>query len=391
MKKERIKKHIYDGVVNRIGVCLEKFLDDHVRDSGKNTMEKIEIFSDQFPAKNRAKIRNLMRKIRKARNDATHPRQGHNPANPVFNFDMFQKVRKNLIKLEDLLSEENVQAIGAGKVMLMSAEDQIYTMGNAGDFIKHGMLILLLDWLSETRGEIRYADPFGGNPWAKLENAEIRRRLNVSCMHDAWDGEGKYYGSGQIALHKGVNAWVSDKDMHRRSDLEASGLFLLDEGFPNYDNQNGYCILSPDIAGEFDLILIDPLGDFMRDKFGELENAVQAVKKNPNLFVMFFVLDMQSKNTPQESRGIYAKHKRFMEEREKMQEFACSLRCPKITDSGIKGESGYESEILMISQQLQNSDTDALRENLRNFAEHATSILPLKEREKVEFWGGKNE
>ena len=36
------------------------------------------------------------------------------------------------------------------KIMLTSAEDLPYTMGNAGDLIKHCVLILFLDWFLPT-------------------------------------------------------------------------------------------------------------------------------------------------------------------------------------------------------------------------------------------------
>lgn len=383
MDKERIKRDIYDGAVIRIGAALESFLHKHI--VGDATMgEKIKKFSEQCSGVNRAEVKNLMGKIWGERNRAAHNTRA--PEESAFNFKMFQKVRKNLIKLDNLLSDENAQTVGAKKIMLMRAEDQLYTMGNAGDFIKHKMLILLLEWLGENREKTHYADPFGGNPWSKLNNGEIIRRLNASSMHDAWDNtDNKYYGSGQIALNKGASVWVSDKDMHRRSDLEASGLTLLDEEFKDYNNQNGYCILTPNFAGQFDLILIDPLGDFMKERFDELENAVQAVKKNSRLFVMFFVLDMP---------GVFANHEKFMEKHEEIKEFSCSLRCPKIENKyGIKGESRHEYEILMMSQELKNNGTDNLRKNLREFAKHATEVLPIKkeEGEKVKFWDGKNE
>ncbi len=394
MDKEKIKKYEYDGAVIRIGARLETFLDKHAGGEEK----KIETFAEKCSVQNRKQIISLMHLIRNARNKVAHDKEGWDSGAPVFDFGMFQKVRRALIQLDDILKDENAHAVGAKNIMLMSAADQFYTMGNAGDFIKHGMLILLLNWLAGNRREVRYADPFGGNPWTKLENQEIKRRLNDSVrrcafMRHAWSMiDGKYYGSGQIALHKGAHVWVADKDMHRRSDLEASGLFMLDEVLDNYDNQNGYCILSPEAAGDFDLILIDPLGDFMTERFDELDSAIQAVNKNPRLFVMFFVLDLQSKNKPPQTPEIYANHKNFMDKREKMREFACSLRCPKIENRyGIKGESRHEYEILAISQEFQNGGASDLWGKLRYFAANASDILPLQRGEKVEFWGGKDE
>ena len=112
---------------------------------------------------------------------------------------------------------------------------------------------------------------------------------------ETWDGNNIYYGSGQIALNRNADVWVSDKDPHKRSDLEASGLRLLNDLFSNYDNQNGYCILKPEYAKKFDLILIDPFSDFLTGHLQELDNIKKIVEMFPDLFVMVFILDWQSK------------------------------------------------------------------------------------------------
>ena len=46
-----------------------------------------------------------------------------------------------------------------------------YTIGNAGDIIKHGLLAEFVAWWSETHANrvLRMADPFGGCPWGNLE------------------------------------------------------------------------------------------------------------------------------------------------------------------------------------------------------------------------------
>ena len=269
---------------------------------------------------------------------------------------------------------------------------EIYTTGNAGDYVKHGMLIIVLDWLLETQGQVRFADSFGGKPSAQLGNCEIIRRLKSSppFMQHAWNrDEGRYYGSGSIAKNKGACVWASDRNEDMRSALQRSGLSLLDEKFSDYDHGNGYSVLSSKFAGEFNLILIDPLGDFMRKNFCELDNAVRAAEQHPHLFVIFFVLDMKSKNEPRKAGGVQYHHCKFMRKRDELgvKRIVCSLRCPKIKNIfDIKGESKYEAEVLLISSQLKDSSTDALRDRLGNFAKAAADILTCPKSGKVEFW-----
>lgn len=41
-----------------------------------------------------------------------------------------------------------------------------YTMGNAGDLIKHGLISEFLNWyLKKDHKQTNFYDPFGGRPW----------------------------------------------------------------------------------------------------------------------------------------------------------------------------------------------------------------------------------
>ena len=390
----KTKNLMYDAAVVSMWRCLEKVLGDHGYSHAHGIpREDIESFAAEnfrFPRDQSAEVDKLLKRIKKKRDRVSHHGEG-SPAEPRLDFKEFQKIRDDCVRLEEIM-QECIGKTGMTDVLLSDAGGQ-YTMGNAGDYVKHGMLIIALDWLLETQKQVvHFADPFGGRPWAKVDNGEIIRRLNAhsSVMQHAWDsGESRYYGSGHIAQNKGAHVWVSDRDEHKRSDLQFSGLSPLGEKLSGYGSQSGYGVLLPKFAGEFNLILIDPLGDFMTEDFDELDNAVRAAEQNPHLFVIFFVLDMKSKNEPWKAGGVQEHHGKFMWKRNELgvKRIACSLRCPKIKDKHhIKGESKYEAEVLLISRQIADGNCDDLLGRLSDFADKATEILPLPEGRRVEFW-----
>ena len=235
------KQFIYDGVIMRASACLEKFANENLKHLGYSennsipSARKVDIIIKQYENEKQIEIARLMKNIWKARNNVAHPQKGENPINPHFDYKAFQKIRNNCIKLDNILAKTSTGVSNMSKIMLTSAEDLPYTMGNAGDLIKHCVLILFLDWfLPDNHNHPRFADPFGGHPWSHLANGEIIRRLNSVVnfvTKETWDGNNIYYGSGQIALNRNADVWVSDKDPHKRSDLEASGLRLLNDLF----------------------------------------------------------------------------------------------------------------------------------------------------------------
>ena len=277
---------------------------------------------------------------------------------------------------------------------LMMLKKQPYTMGNAGDLIKHGSLVLLLEWMSKRRDKITYADPFGGNPWGQIVSDEVRRRLNLCDLMDrAWDGENIYYGSGQIAKTYNADVWTSDMDEERRVALKESGLNLLDDGFPSvYDGNNGYSILSSEFTENFDVILIDPLDDFLVKHLRQFDIIQKRIEAHPDLFIMVFVLDWQPLGKTPLSAGIYEVHKRLLLKKKMLRKYLYSLRCPKLSgDHGLIGESMHEAEIMIMSQQIADGKCGDLRDALQSFAKLATRILPLQSGESVKFFNNTDE
>ena len=86
--------------------------------------------------------------------------------------------------------------------------------------------------------------------------------------------------------------------------------------------------------------------------------------------------------TGREYSGVETVGKNFAEfKKQELSKRAFSLRCPKIPESGVSGESKFDAEILLIGQQIQNGNCKVLREQLAKFADLAGDALG----EKVEF------
>ena len=84
----------------------------------------------------------------------------------------------------------------------------------------------------------------------------------------------------------------------RGRDLKDSGLDLIEPRLPDDD---GYGILDTEYSQKYDLILLDPYREFLRDecrnsnkRFDQIRNEVN---KNSDLFIAVFVLDMNTNNS----------------------------------------------------------------------------------------------
>ena len=282
----------------------------------------------------------------------------------------------------------------------MISHPLLYDMGNAGDLLKHGALATFVDWFLGRPGEkrVRYADPFGGRPWGKLKD-ETRKRLHklssalpvIQSAQPHWQNGNRYYGSSHVVRNvaKAAKAQAvvlaSDKDELARGDLEASGIDLIETTFERYDPANGFGILDEQYDGRFDLILLDPFGNFLLNEFGRrnrtqtghFTSISRAVKRNSDLCVMLFVLDKKDNHI----------HDSYLEEKEKLKDFSFSLRCPKLKKTGVRGEDGYNTEILLISKRFAERTTsiEELKRRLRNLGRTLETVLP-EPGNRIEFW-----
>ena len=325
----------------------------------------------------------------------------------------FDKIRRGCVKVDDWLANMNpplkTRLPRMGEVMTSCSLR--YDMGNAGDLVKHGVLAEFAEWWPG--GELRYADPFGGRPWGwpkpTVRNRFGRLKDSGCALWRAQKGAqcaasgGLYYGSSHVVLNaapRRAAVFADDADKLARADLKISGLDIISEKFPSskkfpgYDSGDGYSILNRKYAGEFDLILIDPYADFLRDElalrekvrgYGSMEDGnfhkiEEAVNRNDNLWIGVFVLMEDGR-----SIRLYEKLRE-----EHFAERFLALRCPPIPKGkcAAAGESRYHMEILLVSSRLADSTPriGKLRERIAKFKAAAEKALGMGE-EKIQPWG----
>ena len=381
---------IYDAAVLRMAVCLEHFVGE-VSNAKAPFGDKVSDFINRRGWNlDRSGIIEPLREAVRIRNRVAHMEKNRDPRKAVFGYAEFSDIRRKWVALDKVLERETNSHAPGIRDLLFSVPLR-YPAANAGDMLKHGALHAFVGWFVRKHGQIRVADSFGGRPWNVVNNDHIVRRWKklpdlYQCARKEHRRHGKsgdaagecFYGSGHIAKQSSAGreceVWASDMDTLRRSDLAASGLLLLDEhpklqsggGARGFNNQNGYGILR--YPKYFDLILLDPYSDLLRSHLDIFDTVKKAIGDNPELFVMVFVLDMQTQDGARNRPGVYTKHKQYMD---KMKEMPAhfSIRCPKITDGLVAGEDKYETEILLFSRILENKEDSRRNTLMRGFEE----------------------
>ena len=346
----QIEDFIYDAAVLRMGVCLERFLKRQLNVTQSNNRRSMGRMIDEyykFCTRRDRKTRKLMRLILEKRNNFAHASDEEIRAR--LTFEQFQEIRQTGLDLDQRLRNATRHDTGMSEIMISSSLP--YDMGNAGDLLKHGALATFVDWFLEC-GEkrIHYADPFAGRPWGYILKEETRRRMEglssslpvIKNAQPHWRKNNKYYGSSHVvrniaeARGEDANIFASDKDKLARSDLEASGIALIDKQYKGYKPKRGFDILD-ERYGAFDLILLDPFADFLLNEFGgyrretstgHFESISEAVKRNHKLCVMLFVLHVEGQRF----------HDRYVEERKNLRDCSFSMRCPRIEHTEVDGE-----------------------------------------------------
>ncbi len=393
----QIEDFIYDAAVLKMGVCLERFLKRQLNVAQSNNRRSMQGMIEAYyncTGRDR-KTRCWMRLIREKRNKVAHASDEEIRAR--LTFEQFQEIRQTGLNLDQRLRNAAGHDTGMSEIMISSSLP--YDMGNAGDLLKHGALATFVDWFLEC-GEkgIRYADPFAGRPWGYILKEETRRRMEGfsssllvienaqphwrTNSHQPHWRKDRYYGSSHVvrnianARGKGAEVFASDKDKLARSDLEASGIALIDKQYKGYKPKRGFDILDERYYGAFDLILLDPFADFLLNEFGgyrretstgHFESISEAVKHNHKLCVMLFVLHVEGQRF----------HDRYVEERKNLRDCSFSMRCPRIEHTEVDGEAGYDMEILLISKQFaeRSNSVSELNSRLRELRRALEDIL----------------
>ena len=398
------KDKIYDITALDMAKRLERFLQNECKHGDME--ERINNFYQRHVEKHGNKLMDKlcrqMHNIRQTRNQIVHSGEDDDLNRPYFppvlGFLEFKQFQKECFRVHTSLFYNFNANLRMKDFMIPTLE---YRMGNAGDLIKHGLLAEFAEWrvIDEKRISLQMADTFAGCPWEYLTpDDEVGTRLfglKDCAMERAYRSgtNDLYLGSSHLVRHVAEKCKLSatidmsDKDMNARCNLENSilehhtmHLIRLPEG------NDGYAILEKENwKRDYNLILIDPYSDFLRDEFSRVSSPKRLTKilnlveeeGNEELFVAVFVLDMNKNNFVGKE---FCKFKR-----EKLRNCSFSLRCPKIAESNL-GESRFDSEILLISKKIYDRKCDGLRSRLRAFADKATCVLPLSEGDKVEFF-----
>ena len=357
--------------------------------------------------KEKGEIKKHMKALFTKRNALAHPPDRNIPG------DEFERIREGGLKVDAGLAKLKLDSDSIlpclGDVMVSCSLR--YDMGNAGDIIKHGVLAEFAEWWD---GPLRFADPFGGRPWGVAKKEVREQRVwpirNSGCAlwraqevnnRIADGGLEKYYGSSHVVLNvakKSATVFASDYDKLTRNDLQAAGrirelcglpssLKLIEDEIGVYDPRDGYSILTPECAKNFNLILIDPYADFLRDELAALVNESEesghfhkikeAIRLNDNLWVAVFIL---MKGDDQVRTYDKLREEWF-------QEHFIALRCPRFRGRKIPaGESDYDMEILLVSERLADNAPriKTLRKKIAKFKVAAERALGEG---KIQAWG----
>jgi hypothetical protein len=249
-------------------------------------------------------------------------------------------------------------------------------MGNAGDLVKHGLLAEFVQWWCRQEGRpIRFLDPFAGRPWtASPPKKEVTRRIEAlpSCaIRDAQpEPATRYYGSTYAVVNAAQAARCSAEVYFSDSDPDALRAFqghaLRRLECPGFSPSDGFSILDAEFGG--DLLLLDPFADFLPRRADETIPKIATASKR--IACILFVLNLD----PENRCG-----KRYRTLRSQYLAAAWSLRCPKLPDRGVAGESRYEVEVLLVWRGLaEHSARNDLRDRLEIYTKSLSGVLNQK-------------
>jgi hypothetical protein len=256
----------------------------------------------------------------------------------------------------------------------MRAQPLPYDMGGAGDLLKHGVLAEFTQWWCQLYTKpLRFADPFGGRPWVEPPVPRVADRVKALAGFALFTAQphpaARYYGSGHLVRHAaqaiGQDAEVlaSDRDPAARRDLVASGLTAIQH--PGFDPANGFSILSTEV--DADLVLIDPFAPFLWEEAPLVLPQVDMASRR--MAVVVFVLIQDPMNVD---------GRRYASLKARHLAHAWALHCPPLQQTGVKGESGYASEVLLAAPHLLTHPAAAtLQDRLQRYAHRLTEVLEV--------------
>lgn len=222
-----------------------------------------------------------------------------------------------------------------------------YTMGNAGDLIKHGLLAEFIYWhCRDLRQRLSFYDPFGGRPWQEPVHDKVAERIKrlgpcpfKQAQEDIIQG---YYGSSHIVAQisasndNKINIYSSDRDGDARDDLKNTGIQPID--LNGFNSDNGYSIIDCNFSDTEDtLILIDPFYDLENINDNILNKVIQKVatgKLSIALYVLYTDLEITQWDKFNELQKSLTTDENVN---------YVSMKCNAIKNSLIDGESKFNS------------------------------------------------
>jgi hypothetical protein len=260
----------------------------------------------------------------------------------------------------------------------MKAEPLPYDMGNSGDLIKHGMIAEFTQWwLRHNQAPFIFYDPFGGRPWVEPCKDVTERMLclkNCALRIAQPEPNSRYYGSGHIIKNISHYAggssqvFISDRNKEAIDDLIESGLDRITlEGFISED---AYSILDCNLTiNNASLLLLDPFADFL-ENHEKLFPKITAIVAQAEVAVALFILSDDSLSFA------YKKFNDLRKRESNERILQLSFSCPKLQDSGIKGEEKYCSDIILfLPAKYRTPQLDILRKSLKRYSEMLTQVL----------------
>lgn len=257
-----------------------------------------------------------------------------------------------------------------------------YDMGNAGDFIKHGMLAEFTRWwLASSNGDFVLVDPFGGRPFVEPPHPAVTRRLaklpdcalTVAQPHCRF----RYYGSGNVVRHiaqdlgRQASVLVSDRDPAALAALLQHGFHKLQcRGF---DRGDSFSIVGRNVAPNLQptsLVLIDPYDDFLPDYSATHTSGIASLVTTRGIPVLLFVL-CRDGNSGAAVRWHQLRDLYFTG---KVKQLA--LTCSNMPHSNVKGERNYHVQsLLLLPAGVDENRLAALISRLECYSNYLSTVL----------------
>jgi hypothetical protein len=262
----------------------------------------------------------------------------------------------------------------------MKAERLPYDMGNAGDFIKHGLIAEFTEWwLSINKSDFVFIDPFGGRPYVSPPHTGVIRRLQQlpDCALKRGQPEiaNRYFGSAKLVknistkVKRNVIIKVSDRNQKAMEDLLNEGFEPIQ--FDGFDSKNSFSIVDCKLSKhEISLLLLDPFDDFLSQYADSVIPRLAEIVSTWRVPVLVFVLceDWESeaglKWQQLQDRFLLPDLMQF------------SLACQKISNSMIEGETNLNSEaVLLLPYGYGEGHLDQLFNQLQKFSVNLSHVL----------------